>query len=602
MELPKTLIRLLRPYLIVLTCTMIYLAYHQFKQSEEAVYQQSQSHIITASSLIHAQIEAVYSKFYLLEKSLLAAHLDPSNADSQTIAQHILSHSNNYSNILFWRKNSPTLLDMSGKQQAINPYKLYWHPLKTVRDKFEISSLYQNNKNRWVFAVRHINPNIDGQLWIEFDLLFTTQYLKGLKILDKGYVFVVEKSTGKLVFHPDPHRIGTLSISFNSGIAQQIATGHPFGKYEYYYRDNFKLAVFNTDNDLDWVFISGTDRADILSSSDQFSLTAVVIASLLGLAIVINYLSYRLSDQLAQLGQCRSLLDFKQQLKILLNRFYFNSGVQFCLYDPISQMFSTLDYHGNKKPLLQNDDLVAQLPANALSFHHQHDADPLAVKLQINGNHYRMALFDGERLNGVIYLRKRFPTQKAVINIVQNYAQTTLANLLLHEQLRHQDPMTQLENKASLANTVQRDLGKEALYLAMINIDNFQRINDSFGHPVGDMVIRKTAQMIRDAFPKPNGLCLARYGSEEFAVLFQSSDAHEAQTQLNELKHAISNTRLLEAGLPVGYSISVGLTQLAPSYHETIENAERALQRAKNLGKNRVVTHFSESSAKTSCA
>ncbi len=82
-------------------------------------------------------------------------------------------------------------------------------------------------------------------------------------------------------------------------------------------------------------------------------------------------------------------------------------------------MFSTLDYHGNKKPLLQNDDLVAQLSANALSFHHQHDADPLAVKLQINGNHYRMALYDGERLNGVIYLRKRFPTQKAVISIVQ---------------------------------------------------------------------------------------------------------------------------------------------------------------------------------------
>ncbi|WP_325205889.1 GGDEF domain-containing protein [Vibrio sp. 03_296] len=133
---------------------------------------------------------------------------------------------------------------------------------------------------------------------------------------------------------------------------------------------------------------------------------------------------------------------------------------------------------------------------------------------------------------------------------MQNYAKTTLSNLLLHEQLRHQDPMTQLENKASLANTVQRELGKKPL-LAMIDIDNSNALG-LFGHPVGDMVIRKTAQMIRDAFPKPNGLCLARYGSEEFAVLFQSSDAHEAQTQLNELKHAISNTRLLEAGIARG--------------------------------------------------
>ncbi|MCF8777204.1 diguanylate cyclase [Vibrio sp. IRLE0018] len=586
MELPKILMRLLRPYLALLTIIMIYLAYHQFKQSESQVYHQSQSNIITASSLVHAQIEAVYSKFYLLEKSLLSSNLNPNNEDSEKITQHILSHSSNYSNILFWRRNHSTLVDLSGKQQTINPYKLYWHPLKTVRDKFEISSIYQNNKNRWVFAVRHANPALDGQLWIEFDLLFTTQYLKGLKTLENGYVFVVEKATGKLVFHPDPNRIGTHSFSFNSGIAQQIAQGIQSGKHEYYYRDNFKLTVFEADNDLDWIFVAGTDRSDILSSSNQFSLTALVIASLIGFTIVIHYLAYQLVEELSRLGQAKTVVEFKQQLKLLFDRFCPHSGVQFCLYDNANHLFSTLDYHGNKKPLLHDVSLASQF--TSLS-HHRH-SDALTLKLKVHGHHYRMPLFDGTSLLAVVYIRQRFPMQKAIMILIQNYAQTALANLLLHQQLRHQDPMTQLENKASLANAMQRELEQENIYFAMLNIDNFKRINDSFGHPVGDIVIRKTAQLLRDSFQKPHGLCIARYGSEEFAVLFRACDETEAKAQLDTLRQAISHTRLLEAGLPVAYSISVGMTKLEQSYHATIEAAELALQRAKNLGKNRVVT------------
>ncbi|ELP5726860.1 GGDEF domain-containing protein [Vibrio vulnificus] len=586
MEFPKTLIRLLRPYLALLTIIMIYLAYQQFKQSESQVYQQSQSNIITASSLIHAQIEAVYSKFYLLEKSLLSSNLNPNNPDSEKIALNTLSHSNNYSNILFWPKNQPSLIDLSGKQQTINPYKLYWHPLKAVHDKFEISSIYQNNKNRWVFAVRHASPALDGQIWIEFDLLFTTQYLKGLKTLENGYVFVVEKATGKLVFHPDPKRIGTHSFSFSSGIAQQIAQGTLSGKHEYYYRDNFKLTVFDADNDLDWIFVAGTDRSDILSSSNQFSLTALVIASLIGFAIVIHYLAYQLAEELARLGKAKTMVEFKQQLKHLLDRFCSHTGVQFCLYDNTNHLFCTLDYHGNKKTLLRDETLAKQFTSIS---HHNH-CDALTAKLQIHGHHYRMPLLDGETLLAVVYIRKRFPMPKAIINLIHDYAQTALANLLLHQQLRHQDPMTQLENKASLANAMQRELEQENTYFAMLNIDNFKRINDSFGHHVGDIVIRKTAQLLRDGFQKPHGLCLARYDSEEFAVLFRASDDKEAKAQLDTLRQAVCHTRLLEAGLPVAYSISVGMTKLEQSYHATIETAELALQRAKNLGKNRVVT------------
>ncbi|MFA0703891.1 diguanylate cyclase, partial [Vibrio sp. 10N.222.48.A8] len=97
-----------------------------------------------------------------------------------------------------------------------------------------------------------------------------------LKTLNNGYVFVVDRATERLVFHPDPQRIGSKSISFHAGISHQLSQGETVGKHEYYYQDNFKISVFDADNSLNWVFIAGTDRHDILTSSHQFTLTGLV--------------------------------------------------------------------------------------------------------------------------------------------------------------------------------------------------------------------------------------------------------------------------------------------------------------------------------------
>ncbi|ASI94096.1 diguanylate cyclase [Vibrio rotiferianus] len=588
MAFPKLLIRILRPYLVILAGLMIYLAHSQFVDSETMVYRQSQTNLITADRLIRSQIEATFSKFYLLERALRANNNNLQSDDFLALSDGILDYSPQYSNILFTKSDGEVAYDLSNQVALADTSHINWHKLDTISDNFYISSLYPNLKQEWVFAVKHVLPNSNAQLWIEFNLLHSTQQLRGLKTLSKGYVFVVDRDTGRLVFHPNPSRIGDKSISFHGGIHEKVASGLLFGKHEYYYQDHFKVSVFDADNSLNWVFVAGTDRADILSSSYQFTLTAAVIASLLALAIIINYLTYQLHLSLAKLNSAKNIGEFKARLKSVLHRFCFDRGIQFCVYDSINHGFYTLDYHGNKKLTLSDAKLAASFSQSSISYRSKKYSDVLAQKLKVHGNHYCIPLFDGQELLAVTYVCCRFPTYKCILNLIQNYAQIALANLKLHDRLRHQDPMTQLENKACLATKVARELGSENRFIAMIDIDNFKYINDKYGHPVGDLVIQKTAEVMRDSFPKPKGICLARYGGEEFAVVFQANDEFDAKHQLDGFLTALQRSHLSLGCGDVRFTASVGFTPLETSYHHVVEQADKALYQAKRLGKNRV--------------
>ncbi|HAH03642.1 MAG TPA: diguanylate cyclase, partial [Vibrio sp.] len=97
--------------------------------------------------------------------------------------------------------------------------------MDSVVDDFYISSIYQKPDGRWVFAVKHTAERLNEEIWIEFDLLHTTQGLRDLKTLNHGYVFVVDRATERLVFHPNPKRIGSKSISYHAGISHQLSQG-----------------------------------------------------------------------------------------------------------------------------------------------------------------------------------------------------------------------------------------------------------------------------------------------------------------------------------------------------------------------------------------
>lgn len=588
MALPKLLIRTLRPYIILLVIGMIYAAYQQLIKSEQSAYQQSFSNLKTASNLVFSQVEAAASKLYLLDDSASVTEFDDN-------AKRILENFPSYSDIIYVNHETnqyrSVLLYQTEAEQRDD---IAWRPLEHIGSNIEVSSVYEKRANQWVFAVKFIQENLN-EIWLEFDLKYTTQSLRGLRTLEHGYVFVVDSTTGRLVFHPDPQRIGSPSVSYHAGISELISNGLRFGKHEYYYQSQFKMSVYDGENPYNWVFISGTDRSDILSISYQFSLTAIVIASLLFLAVVINYLTYQLNSSLAELNNKAELADFKHGLRAILDRFCHHNGVQLCFYDPDYGHFSTIDYHGNSNIVLRDKELAKRFSPSSLSYTGKRYTDPLAQKLQINSRHYTIPLFDKDNLIAVIYMKATFPTYRSILRMIRDYSEVALSNLLLHKKLRSKDVMTHLDNKLVLRDKIDAHIDEENVYLAILDIDHFKRINDKYGHLCGDQVITHTADLMKKYFPKPNALSLARFGGEEFCILFRANDENDAYEQCEMFRHMIEQSKIVYDDVPLQFSVSIGITCNRDSQHISIGRADKALYQAKGLGRNQVVLNTFQS-------
>ncbi|WP_394141738.1 diguanylate cyclase domain-containing protein [Vibrio chagasii] len=573
---------------------MLYLAAAQLEKVETAATNQSASNIRIASATIRSNIEAVFGKLYFLETSLgLPDTTDFSDQKFRELSDNILKRTPNFSDIIRYQPNSQHYVSTRGLPLSNDQIAtIQWHSIDGVVEDFYISSVYQKADGRWVFAVKHTAEKLNEEIWIEFDLLHTTQGLRDLKTLNNGYVFVVDKATERLVFHPDPKRIGSKSISYHAGISHQLSQGQLAGKHEYYYQDNFKISVFDADNSLNWVFIAGTDRHDILTSSHQFTLTGVVLGSLLLLWIGANYLAYRLNVSLSQLNKVEDLASFKRKLKSILDNFTYHKGIQFCLYQPENHSFSTLDYHGNKSTVHCDKALSERFVANAMVYRNGKDADPLARKLKITQRHYCLPLYSRQQLIAVLYVNANLPISQNILRMIRDYTEVSLSNLLLQHQLSSKDLMTQLDNKSSFNLALENYANQSETYIALLDIDNFDHLNRAYGETVGDKMIKLTAEALRSYFPKPKGLCLARIGGKEFAVLFKANDASDAKFQLDQCRIGVAEKTIVTPDISLSLGVSVGFSQIEGEPDTALALAEQAKLIAQQLGKNRVEGHI----------
>jgi diguanylate cyclase len=129
------------------------------------------------------------------------------------------------------------------------------------------------------------------------------------------------------------------------------------------------------------------------------------------------------------------------------------------------------------------------------------------------------------------------------------------------------------------------------LYLALSDLDHFKKINDQFGHAVGDMVLCFTARIISEVLPNSQH---ARLGGDEFAIFFTANSREEAEAKLGQL-HERAGSRPLAFGeekREIGHlKISLGATHLRPDDdpQSWFRRADRLLYSAKELGRNQVV-------------
>jgi len=157
------------------------------------------------------------------------------------------------------------------------------------------------------------------------------------------------------------------------------------------------------------------------------------------------------------------------------------------------------------------------------------------------------------------------------------------------------DPLTGILNRRHYLSASTAELSRVKRYgfpltVLMVDIDNFKRVNDTYGHGVGDIVIRTIATTCRTALRLPD--ILARYGGEEFVVTMPQTAEPEARRVAERLRESLSEAVIDTKDGPLSVTVSIGLAQWITSdgtIEDTIERADRALYAAKNAGKNCVV-------------
>jgi len=169
-----------------------------------------------------------------------------------------------------------------------------------------------------------------------------------------------------------------------------------------------------------------------------------------------------------------------------------------------------------------------------------------------------------------------------------------------HAQLSsiaYTDPLTELPNRRYFDEICATIAGSSTnllpLAVCMIDIDHFKTLNDTLGHLQGDRCLKLVAATIRNNLRNPSDIA-ARFGGEEFVILFQNTNLKAAAEAAGRLRKAILDLEHPNPGAPAGIvTVSIGVAELSKppiSIQTLIANADQALYRAKQSGRNGVST------------
>ncbi|SEC61773.1 sensor domain-containing diguanylate cyclase [Rhodobacter sp. 24-YEA-8] len=182
-------------------------------------------------------------------------------------------------------------------------------------------------------------------------------------------------------------------------------------------------------------------------------------------------------------------------------------------------------------------------------------------------------------------LRKFSDADKTVL---ENFAKVVMSQFELR-LIARQDSLTGSLTRRAFVERMDRLSGREdPVSLLMIDLDRFKLVNDTFGHPVGDIVLKSVATTIQSSLRKSDAL--GRLGGEEFAVLLPGADATGALAFADRLRNEIATRKLDEiAGANVTLSIGIADHRAGESRDLWLARADHALYAAKTTGRNRCV-------------
>ena len=157
------------------------------------------------------------------------------------------------------------------------------------------------------------------------------------------------------------------------------------------------------------------------------------------------------------------------------------------------------------------------------------------------------------------------------------------------------DGLTDCFNKKYFLDRLHTELGftlrhGQPLALALFDIDHFKAVNDRFGHPAGDVVLRQVAKTVQAIIRSAD--VLARYGGEEFAIIMRNTPAETAVRAAERVRTAVEALISVHDERHINVTISIGLASVigadAPTAKQLIQQADEHLYRAKRNGRNRI--------------
>lgn len=163
-----------------------------------------------------------------------------------------------------------------------------------------------------------------------------------------------------------------------------------------------------------------------------------------------------------------------------------------------------------------------------------------------------------------------------------------------YEVLATTDPLTGVFNRRRFFERGKSELARceryqHPLSLMMLDIDHFKRVNDTYGHAVGDIVLKAFCQACTAQVRATD--TMARIGGEEFAILLPEASLEQAHQLAERIRIAIENLEVVNENHKIHFTVSIGLSEWSPQNHSIealLEVADRALYQAKQSGRNRV--------------
>ena len=161
------------------------------------------------------------------------------------------------------------------------------------------------------------------------------------------------------------------------------------------------------------------------------------------------------------------------------------------------------------------------------------------------------------------------------------------------DEVSHTDALTFLPNRRQIISDLQKEVIFADRYgtpvsISMLDIDHFKKINDTYGHTVGDEVLRTLGNELRDHIRYPD--TIGRYGGEEFLIVLPHSTRKAASEQAERLCRHVRSVRIKSGEEEIAVTVSIGVAQYKVQKEDWeifLSRADAALYRAKNSGRDR---------------